>query len=178
MASLAGCTSIKNLWHTSFSHLSLVHASCAFSFTDFNLSPDLVIANTYLYSSEFNKSLGATYLVTWMNVSWIATVVTLMTFRPLLLPTSTSVFNFLLLCIKAQENTSPSPVVSWVVFKLPQFWTSNAEAWFNQLKAHFSLWGITSQDTMYWYMVALFDNALSVHISPLLPLLNSPERYT
>ena len=58
-----------------------------------------------------------------------------------------------------------------VTLKLPTFWTTCLLAWFAQTEAQFSLRNISSDDTKYYYVVAVLDantatRALSIISSP------------
>ena len=58
-----------------------------------------------------------------------------------------------------------------IAIKLPTFWTTSPRTWFAQAEAQFAIRNITSQETMYYHLVASLDTAtanraLSILTSP------------
>lgn len=76
------------------------------------------------------------------------------------------------------QSTNITPLVATVNLKLPNFWSDNADAWFAQAEAQFSLRGICMEETHYFYVIAALDNATSIRVTPLLPALPSRNSYS
>lgn len=61
---------------------------------------------------------------------------------------------------QAQQNA--------VTLKLPDFWTSQPQAWFQQAEAQFHFRRITADDTRYFYVVAALHLETAGHLVPYL----------
>ena len=55
-----------------------------------------------------------------------------------------------------------------VSIKLPTFWVSQPEVWFVQAEAQFHLRKITSDETMYYYVLAALDQATAARFMDLI----------
>jgi len=58
-----------------------------------------------------------------------------------------------------ESNVAPnsSSTVAAVAIKLPTFWPNQAEVWFMQAEAQFTIRGITADDTKYYHLLASLD---------------------
>lgn len=70
------------------------------------------------------------------------------------------------------------PALAAVAVKLPAFWTTNPEAWFNNAKAQFALHHITLEETCYFHIVSALDASTSVRVAPFLLNLHPLNNYT
>ena len=64
-----------------------------------------------------------------------------------------------------------------VTLKLPTYWCSQPEIWFDQAEAQFALRRITTDETMYFYVLAALDQDTATR---LLDIINNPpasDRY-
>ena len=63
--------------------------------------------------------------------------------------------------------------VSAVTVKLPEWWPDNARIWFVQAEAQFCLRKITDQQTKFWHVVSILDNATASRLEDI--LVNPPK---
>ena len=61
----------------------------------------------------------------------------------------------------ANENKAQEHAVS---LKLPTFWTSQPQVWFEQAEAQFHIRQITADATRYYYVVSALDQDTGVHV--------------
>ena len=64
-----------------------------------------------------------------------------------------------------------------VALKLPTFWTSQPEVWFAQAEAQFSLRGITTDDTRYFYVLAALDQQTATRLLDLISRPPAESKY-
>lgn len=76
----------------------------------------------------------------------------------------------------ASMPTVAAPVLAAVAVKLTPFWTSNAEAWFQQAEAQFALSNVILEEMRYWHVISALNSTTAIRVSPLLPTL--PSRYS
>ena len=69
------------------------------------------------------------------------------------------------------DEASAAAAANAVSLKLPPFWTSQPQVWFQQAEAQFTIHSITANDTKYAYVVAALDQDTA---SRLLDLLRTP----
>lgn len=80
--------------------------------------------------------------------------------------------------VSLPADSVPVSTVAAVTVVLPQFWTANAQAWFDQAEEQFALRGVVAEDMRYWYVLASFDKATAIRICPLLSDLDTSNRYS
>ncbi len=64
-----------------------------------------------------------------------------------------------------------------VSLKLPTFWTSQPEVWFAQAEAQFTLRGITTDATQYFYVVAALDQQTATRLLDLISHPPDTDKY-
>ena len=65
-----------------------------------------------------------------------------------------------------------------VSLKLPTFWISQPEVWFAQAEAQFSLRGISTDDTKYFYVLAALDQQTATRLLDLISRPPADGKYT
>ena len=71
----------------------------------------------------------------------------------------------------AEETDQPR--LAAVSVKLPPFWPSDSQLWFAQVQAQFAICGITSQKTMFDYMIASLAPEFAAEIHDLILILKA-----
>ena len=66
----------------------------------------------------------------------------------------------------AEETDQPR--LAAVSVKLPPFWPSDSQLWFTQVQAQFAIHGITSQKTMFDYVIASLAPKFATEIRDLI----------
>lgn len=67
-----------------------------------------------------------------------------------------------------QQQVAQSPEVCRVAVKLPSFWPDKPAVWFAQVEAQFQIAGITSDNTMFNYVIAQLDQKLAGEVEDLI----------
>lgn len=76
------------------------------------------------------------------------------------------------------NNPDRKTTFNTVFIKLPEFYTSNPASWFLQREAQFGIRSVTQDETKFWHVLATLDVETSAHVSGLISLAATSQKYS
>ena len=76
------------------------------------------------------------------------------------------------------NNDTTTSATGAVTLKLPEFWTSQPQAWFHTVEAQFALRGIVADETKYFYVVSVLGSETAATVEGLLNNPPSSDKYS